>query len=173
MKRDAIKRDALILGGQKKFRVWLTREWDTTKPSIAFVMLNPRTTDENRDDPTIGRCINFAEEWGFGELIVVNLFDFCTTDPKELVERIERLKRIRLVEYEEDVDRLLASSDRIIAAWGVVPPLLQKQIGRMMSRLLGHHDRIYALGITKDGHPKHPLRVSRTCEPMIFATKSE
>lgn len=49
-------------------------------------MLNPSTADENVDDPTIRRCINFAKDWGYGGMYVGNLFAFRTAYPKELKE---------------------------------------------------------------------------------------
>jgi len=34
------------------------------KGVCCFVMLNPSTADGTQDDPTIRRCINFAQSWG-------------------------------------------------------------------------------------------------------------
>lgn len=47
-------------------------------------MLNPSTADAEIDDPTITRCIGFAKSWGFGGLMVGNLWAYRATDPKEL-----------------------------------------------------------------------------------------
>ncbi len=51
-------------------------------------MLNPSTADEQRNDPTIRRCIEFARAWQFGSVEVVNLFAYRTTDARELI-RVE------------------------------------------------------------------------------------
>ena len=47
-----------------RFALW--RFWDDGLPKIMFVGLNPSTADENKNDPTVRRCIGFAERWGFG-----------------------------------------------------------------------------------------------------------
>ncbi|SAL75871.1 hypothetical protein AWB68_04863 [Caballeronia choica] len=37
--------------GSYRYRLW--REWDTSRPTLAFLMLNPSTADHLNDDPTI------------------------------------------------------------------------------------------------------------------------
>jgi len=49
-----------------------------------FIGLNPSTADETVDDPTIRRCMGFARSWGFGWLVMLNLFAFRSTDPRAL-----------------------------------------------------------------------------------------
>ncbi len=41
--------------GAYRYRLW--REWDTSCPTLAFLMLNPSTADHRVDDPTITRCL--------------------------------------------------------------------------------------------------------------------
>lgn len=53
-------------------------------PICVWVLLNPSTADERKDDPTIRRCGGFSKSWGFGALEVVNLFAFRATDPRSL-----------------------------------------------------------------------------------------
>jgi hypothetical protein len=51
---------------------------------VCFVLLNPSTADETREDPTVRRCIGFARSLGYGALEVVNLYAYVATDPAEL-----------------------------------------------------------------------------------------
>ena len=51
---------------------------------MQFVGLNPSTADENLDDPTIRRCIQFAKDWGYGALCMTNLFAFRATKPTDM-----------------------------------------------------------------------------------------
>ena len=53
------------------------------KPCL-FIMLNPSTADESKDDPTIRRCVSFANRELCTSLTVVNLFSLRATNPKEL-----------------------------------------------------------------------------------------
>ncbi|WP_321159536.1 DUF1643 domain-containing protein [Bacillus mycoides] len=63
----------------------LTREWDiTNKNHTLFITLNPSTADEQQDDMTTQRCINFAKRWECGSLEICNLFSYRTTYPKDL-----------------------------------------------------------------------------------------
>src|SRR5437868_14686902 len=66
------------------YRYSLLREWCADSPRVAFIMLNPSTADDRKDDPTIRRCIGFAHSWGFGVLEVVNLFAYRATDSSKL-----------------------------------------------------------------------------------------
>jgi len=36
-----------------------------------FIGLNPSTANEEVDDPTIRRCVNYAKDWGYGGFMMV------------------------------------------------------------------------------------------------------
>ncbi|MFL2509060.1 MAG: DUF1643 domain-containing protein [Candidatus Pseudothioglobus sp.] len=78
-----IKKSA-VFSTCKAYRYSLTRTWDLNQKLILFIGLNPSTADEKNDDPTLRRCLFYATEWGFGGLIMVNLFAFRATHPKDL-----------------------------------------------------------------------------------------
>ena len=58
------------------YRYYLLRLWDGDDygDKCTFIMLNPSTADHMVDDPTIRRCVGFAEREGCTGLEVVNLF---------------------------------------------------------------------------------------------------
>lgn len=68
--------------GHYRYRLW--RLWDDLRPIMVWVMLNPSTADADVDDPTIRKCMGFAKAHHFGGIIVVNLFAWRATNPKEL-----------------------------------------------------------------------------------------
>lgn len=74
-----------IISGCGKYRYSLWRTWDKKLPKVMFIMLNPSTADAYEDDPTIRRCINFAKSWGYGGIVVGNLFAYRATNPKKLI----------------------------------------------------------------------------------------
>lgn len=75
--------DAVISEGGL-FRYQLARKWDLARPLLGFVMLNPSTADAERDDPTVRKCMGFAERLGFGGILITNLFAWRATDPADL-----------------------------------------------------------------------------------------
>ena len=74
-----------IVSACGKYRYRLSRMWDSKKPCVLFIMLNPSTADHEKDDNTIRRCISFAKSWGYGGLYVGNLFPYRATKPEELL----------------------------------------------------------------------------------------
>ena len=69
-----------------RYRYHLTRNIGKGEGAVAFVMLNPSTANESQDDRTVGRCIGFAQKWGFQTLEVGNLYAWYATDPTELLD---------------------------------------------------------------------------------------
>ena len=70
----------------RRYRYLLTRRVGSGTKSVMFLMLNPSTADEVRDDPTIRRCIGFANSWECGWLYVTNLSPLRATDPADVLE---------------------------------------------------------------------------------------
>ena len=68
----------------RRWRYLLWRRWDESKPIANFLMLNPSTADEHQLDPSCTRARDFAERWGYGALIVTNLFAWRATDPADM-----------------------------------------------------------------------------------------
>lgn len=67
------------LSSDRLYRYRLSRIW-ADGPRATFVMLNPSTADENKDDPTLRRCMGFARQWGLGGLSIVNLYALRATN---------------------------------------------------------------------------------------------
>ena len=66
--------------GRYRYHLW--REWDATLPTVIWILLNPSTADASVPDPTLKKCIGFAKRWGFGSVVVRNLFCLRTPKPK-------------------------------------------------------------------------------------------
>lgn len=143
-----MEKDAYI-SEDGQYRYWLSRGWDCDLPTVCFVMLNPSTADAEFDDPTIRRCIGFAKLWGYGRLEVRNLFAYRATDPGQL-RRVDD----PVGPYGDVYLAGAAASSLVVAAWGCHGELFGRH--RAARKLLGN-TKLYCLGKTKDGHPKHPL----------------
>lgn len=148
-----------------KYRYLLSRAWDPTlrKPWLGWIMLNPSTADAEMDDPTIRRCTGFAASRGFGGICVANLFMYRATVPSELAQ----------VHDPEgpSADKMIRSvfevCPAVVAAWGVHGTLNDR--GRKVLEFIrreGWMSKLVCLGLTIDGHPKHPLYIP-ACRPLI------
>lgn len=148
-----------ILSEDRKYRYILSRIWDETKPTVLFIGLNPSTADENEDDPTIRRCINFAKNWGFGGLLMANLFAFRSTKPQALFSAQDPIgseNNYYIKEYAE-------KSELIIACWG--------NHGRFNNRSQQVYeliDSLNCLDTNKSGEPKHPLYIRSDAKPKPY-----
>lgn len=163
-RKGAVFGDDLVADETRKYRYLLWRRWDTAKPSVAFIMLNPSTADETEDDPTIRRCIGFGRKWGFGELLVGNLFALRTPDPDNLYDDFDPVGR----DNDEHLQAICDEAEMVLAAWGANGSLDQR--GREVAGIID--SQLHALDITKDGHPVHPLYQPKTAEPTPFSYDS-
>jgi hypothetical protein len=130
-------------------------------------MLNPSTADADQDDPTIRRCVGFSKTWGFGHLAVVNLWALRATDPSELLMHAEPSGPHNWAYIESEVGRAAL----IVAAWGAhavkVPGGLFR--GQTLEAVARRLDRpVVCLGLTKKGHPRHPLYVRSDQSPTPY-----
>ncbi|WP_019955806.1 DUF1643 domain-containing protein [Yoonia vestfoldensis] len=142
------------------YRYDLTRIWDQSAPRLLFVMLNPSTATELHNDPTVERCERRARALGFGAFRVTNIFAWRDTDPRALRRAADPIGPAN------DASLLAAAvwADQIIAAWGTHGVHLGR--GAQVAELLRQTGTpLLTLGLTKDGHPRHPLYVSYDQHP--------
>jgi hypothetical protein len=143
-----------------RYRWWLRRSFVTGDGRIVcFVMLNPSTADALEDDPTIRRCVGFARAWGFSCLSVRNLFAFRATNPQALLWAEDP------VGPQGDAElRAARTADLVVAAWGAhVPFGRDRQALRLLVGV-----PLVCLGLTKHGHPRHPLYVRSDVRPIPY-----
>lgn len=134
-----------------RYRYLLERRWGAG-PTVLWVLANPSSADEERDDPTVRRCVSFARSAGSGGLLLVNLRAWRATDPRRLAEAPEP------VGPDNDAairTALAATTGAVVVAWGV-----QRDAARVRTvfDLLGDRPTV-CLGVTRGGHPRHPLYV--------------
>lgn len=160
--RTRVEGDAL-LSADGVYRYWLKRTW-ALGPRVCWVMLNPSTADANLDDPTIRRCIGFSKSWGYGSLIVVNLWALRATDPRELLTADDPYGP----DNAEAVELAINGSELMVAAWGTFVARMTRRSARRIEPEAMARDALVdarCLGRTKSGHPRHPLYV-RADQPL-------
>lgn len=153
------------------FRYALERTWDVSGRPCAFVGFNPSTADALADDPTIRRCIGFARSWGFGSLVMLNLFAFRSTDPREIARQVDPIG----VANDEIIRRAAIRAERIIAAWGDLAEPYRPRARAMLGTLWAsaRMGGVYRLGAaTKSGHPRHPLYLPGSVELELCPPES-
>ena len=108
-----MQKDA-FLSEDRMYRYGLSRVWDKSRPYVLFIGLNPSTADENKDDPTIRRCVDYVCKWGYGGLKMANLFAYRATLPSDLRKAKEPIG----VDNDKYIKELSKSAAITIVAWG-------------------------------------------------------
>ena len=161
MKEEDIIKSA-IFSAESTYRWILRRSWDRNKPSCLFIGLNSSIADAIRDDPTIRRCIRFAQDWDCGSLAMVNLFAFCTTDPSVLSRVSDPVGRLN----DGFIRQELRYAQITVAAWGAhkIAESREKAVIEMQT----DNGQLQCLGLTKEGKPRHPLYIKANTPLIAF-----
>lgn len=150
-----------VFDQHRAYRFVLWRFWNDA-PRVLFIGLNPSTADEYDDDPTLRRCLQFAEEWGYGGLYLCNLFSYRATYPLTL-DRAESLHAANIPAITMTIKLVVLT----VVAWGDGLEICDQ--GKVVA---GHIADLVApamcFGYTKKGNPKHPLYLPADAELIEF-----
>ena len=143
-----------------RYRYALTRIWDPHGPRVLFIMLNPSTASELKNDPTIERCQRRSVRLGFGAMRICNLFAWRETSPANL--------RLAEEPFGPENENAIAAgagwADTVICAWGAHGAHLDAGPS-LEAALRADSVELYHLGLSKEGHPRHPLYISYAVKP--------
>ncbi len=146
----------------ERYRYALTRIWGTG-PRVLFVMLNPSTATEVQNDPTVERCERRARALGYGGFRVCNIFAWRDTDPQAMRAAADPVGPANDAAIRDGA----LWADAIVCAWGTHGAHLDR--GRQVETLLRATGRTLThLGLSKDGHPKHPLYIAYSQQPETW-----
>lgn len=139
------------------YRFHLTRTWEANNKLVCFIGLNPSTADHERDDPTIRRCRNFAKSWGYGGMVMLNLFAWRATSPKDMMNANDP------IHFQNDayIEKISAYAGIVVACWGNHGVFLNRG-----PRIKNKMTNLYYLKLTKAGYPAHPLYLKKDLEPV-------
>lgn len=148
-----------VLSQCRTYRYLLWRNWQEELPTCCFIGLNPSTADETEDDHTIRRCIGFSKAWGCGGVVMLNLFAFRATDPKDLIAANDSVG--------DENDRFIIhntrNADIVVAAWSAKGAFLGRD-----KKVMQFVKNLRCLGKTKNGHPRHPSRMPNSATLVWF-----
>ena len=125
---------------------------------MCFVLLNPSSADETREDPTVRRCIGFARSLDYGALELVNLYAYVATDPAELRRASYPVGRSN----DRHIEAVARECERVVLARGVHAARLHRP-GEVLGLLREMGVEPCCLRLTAGGHPEHPLRLPLGC----------
>ena len=137
-----------------QYRYWLKRRWGTGQP-LVWVMLNPSTADAEKDDATIRRVRNFTKREGYPGFVVVNIYAFRATYPKDLRKAPDPVGPNNLEHVSQQV-----ADRRVVVAWGNNWYPLPSAY-KIAEAVVYCARSVYCLGRTKQKQPCHPVRLSK------------
>ena len=143
----------------RKWRYLLWRRW-ARGPVANFLMLNPSTADEVKLDPSCTRARVYAGRWGYGALVVTNLFGWRATDP-------ENMKAVRDPVGRGNDAAILAAANAagvVVCAWGN-HGLHRARSAHVVDLLRRAGVALHALRVNGCGEPAHPLYLPASLEP--------
>lgn len=149
--------DRAVLSSCGTYRYLLTRPCEEVHPdrgTALFLMLNPSTADAHADDPTIRRCRGFARGWGCNGMTVANLFALRSTDPAALLAHGDPIGP----DNDAWLRRLAREYGDVVCAWGA-HSMAKARGGQVATIMQSAGARLWCLGTTKHGYPRHPLYV--------------
>ncbi len=165
--RTAASTSQAVYSPCDNYRYSLTRAWDAAAPRVLFVMLNPSTATELRNDPTVERCERRARALGCGAFRVVNIFAWRATDPGALRQVADPVGPRNDTTIHDSVTDWIGADDMIVAAWGNHGAHLDR--GRAVAGVLAlSQRRLFSFGLTKAGQPRHPLYVGYAITPECW-----
>lgn len=187
---EPVIRSAVIEG---PYRWSMTRAWGAG-PTILWTLFNASDADGKRDDPTTLRMMGFSYRWGFGAMIVTNVYPFIASKPKDLhawrrTFEHKEYERLGMPNWEDNIDRgswaafhhnqrlisrVIADDMVCVAAWGLGPTGsdLEHFLAGIEMKVEDEEFGIvrippnwHCLGTTADGSPIHPLARGRNRIP--------
>ncbi|MEM9215389.1 MAG: DUF1643 domain-containing protein [Cyanobacteria bacterium P01_F01_bin.150] len=161
-----------------RYRYVLWRRWAIAKPMVLFIALNPSTADATVNDPTMRRCISFAQSWGYGGIIGANLFAYRTPQPTVLKQASEPIgpegdrwisSLCQYVVAQPKLAKRKTKGQAIILAWGNHGQWLgrDRSILQLIQAIV---PMPHCLTVTKQGQPAHPLYLPKSLKPLPYST---
>lgn len=125
--------------------------------------MNPSTADHLKNDPTINKVIAYCKRWGYGAVLVINIYAIRSTDQSKINGQVGPsndwwLLTIFKYAVRKDVP--------IVCAWGVK----HKPRGDKVRAIAAvARAKLTCLRSSKNGEPCHPLYLPSILRPTPLA----
>ncbi len=170
MEKKIFHRDQASFSKCGLYRWWLERDISLAEKKLLFIGLNPSLADQEVNDPTTTRLMNFASSWNYGTLLIINLFARISSNPTLLkkisdpvgsMNNIEILSRLNCWERNQNWDLWLGWGSK--GCIGNRNKYIINILRSSSKRRIKKFDKAkgpLVIGLTKKGNPMHPLYVS-------------
>lgn len=148
-----------VISDCKTFRYSLSRTWDSQLLPVLFIGLNPSWADAEKEDNTLRVCISYAQRWGYGGVLIGNLFAYRSPDPSDLYSASDPVGPGN----DAAIQELQNQAALTVCAWGAPG----KFMGRNEQVLRFLRDP-HCLVRLKSGHPGHPLYKKSSLVPVRY-----
>lgn len=157
----ATPRNECVFSPCRRYRYSLIRRLGAGEGACLWVLANPSVADEFRLDPTLRRCADYTERWGYAEMRVANVRALVETDSAKvpdddvLAAGPDNLRHVAL---------LTEGAGLVVCGWGKLGGKLGVAMRDYLDRYCVHVP--HALKLNGDGSPQHPLYLSKTLRPF-------
>lgn len=151
----------------RMFRYVLTRQWDESADTAAWIGLNPSTADEVVDDATMRRIRGFCKAWGYGGFVMLNIFAYRATVPEDMKAAAKDGVDVTGGAPNDDAIRRHCAGRKVFVCWGSHGGF-QGRSDAVMAILKEVGAKPYALRVNADSEPAHPLYLPSNTKPSPY-----
>jgi hypothetical protein len=152
-------RNVCVFSPCRRYRYSLRRKINDRASVCLWVLANPSVADEFDLDPTLRRCADYTERWGFGEMRVVNERAWVETESSLVPDDDSAIG----VDNGWHIIENARGSNLIVCGWG----RLGGGAGvRVFYLLRDEGFWLHALKLNKNGSPQHPLYLKASLKPF-------
>jgi hypothetical protein len=144
-----------------RYRYELSEIWDSTKPMVFWVLMNPSVANLEYSDPTLIKTGKYARAWGYGGQLIGNVHAYRATDSTEMLLVGDPVGP----ENDEALLNMAKWADIIVLAYGMPPKKLSER-GEYVAKLLANTYDLHCLKLNLDGSPSHPLYLPGSLHPL-------
>lgn len=135
----------------RQYRYVLWRIFDSSRPCVAYIGLNPSKADEGRNDNTIKKLVKITKNNGYGGFYMLNLFGIISTEPGILLYHHNPLGM-----NDEYLKATIEMVDKVVCCWGSFEEAYKKGRAQEVTAMVPEEKR-YCIRLSSKGRPWHPL----------------